>query len=304
LYLARHLSIYMVDFCIQKLIQSNTFVIFMTKQLIIQKYFKPCKLTFFGTILFSIVAILSLSSCSKFQYVSIASHLEQSPFNGFIVDNDSVTIKYNFKGRNCPIAIEVYNKLTIPIYIDWRKSSAIIDGRSISYWKDQTNIDASSQSVEIQWNSIISTNSTQLSGTMSRNESTSFVPPQSSIKMTPLLLKSAFFNVLEKDSVSIVNVPTASKVYKAKRYIYNESNTPLLFRSYLTMSLSDDFQNAHVYDHKFWVDGIIPFSLNPETIEYSPDNQFYMQETTEGGRFMGTVALIGLVGVGIAVGGE
>lgn len=100
---------------------------------------------------------------------------------------------YAFIGRDCPIQITILNKFNAPIYIDWKKSALIIDGRRFSYWKDESLLNATVSGYDINWTTQVSTNDLKAEGTIIRNEQISFIPPQSSIVASPLFVRSDLF---------------------------------------------------------------------------------------------------------------
>src|SRR5437879_399347 len=92
-------------------------------------------------LLIVICSTLIFCSCSKFQYVTLQSSIPVQS-KGFVIENDSVKITYSFKGQNCPVQVEVYNKLEKPVYLDWKKSALIMNEERFSFWEDKTSIRA------------------------------------------------------------------------------------------------------------------------------------------------------------------
>ncbi|HEX3010094.1 MAG TPA: hypothetical protein VHO90_21005, partial [Bacteroidales bacterium] len=129
--------------------------------------------------LLTILVIAVLSSCSKFQYVVLKSNLSKNDQKEFFHENDTCLVKYSFEGQNCPLRIEVYNKLSVPIYVDWKKSAVIINNQKYSLWEDRAIISGSTTDYNIKWNKSLSTTSGAIDGTIYRNEQISLIPPKS-----------------------------------------------------------------------------------------------------------------------------
>src|SRR6187402_1014325 len=89
----------------------------------------------------SFLILSGLTGCMKYQYATVHSNLNQTQNKEFISENDSVKVVYDFNGRDLPVYLTVYNKLDRPLYIDWKISSLIIDGRSFNYMDDQATVE-------------------------------------------------------------------------------------------------------------------------------------------------------------------
>jgi len=137
----------------------------------------------------SVVSCILFNSCVHYQYSRIRSDIYQSDAREFVVENSGVTVKYFFSGQNCPVHIEIHNRQSKPVYVDWSRSSVIINGERYSYWKDTAVVNASVSSSEINWSKTVSTESGDVKGTISRGEKISFIPPRSFIKVNPLNMK-------------------------------------------------------------------------------------------------------------------
>ena len=59
-----------------------------------------------------------------------------------VFDNDTVRIVYNFWGSGGVFAFSVFNKLPVPIFIDWKHSTFITGGTTHPYWSDRVYTDS------------------------------------------------------------------------------------------------------------------------------------------------------------------
>src|SRR5690242_14548817 len=83
-----------------------------------------------------------LFSCNRFQYVTVNSTDARKNENSqFVVDNDSLRLSYDFNGKNGPVNIIVQNKMTRPMYIDWKNSALTINDSTISYMPSDIQFD-------------------------------------------------------------------------------------------------------------------------------------------------------------------
>lgn len=246
-------------------------------------------------LLSAILIVITLSSCSTYQYVFLKSDLNQTEKKEFYYENDTFLIKYSFNGRDCPLNIYVFNKLSVPLYANWRKSAVIIDNKKISLWEDRSTIEGSTDGTSIRWNNIASTSTGDFTGSVYRKEPVSFIPPQSYIQNIPLYVHTSSIETLPSDSFSKVKLVTnAGIASEFKRYNYTSQTTPFNFRCFLSFSTKEDFSAEFYTDNSFWVSSIIPSS---STLELNHSDNYYHEKTTKSGSYcLGT----GLVGVAIA----
>jgi hypothetical protein len=210
------------------------------------------------------VFVVFISGCSQYQYITIKSGLTQNEKKEFYTENDTVQLKYSFAGNNCPINIEVHNKLSQPIYIDFTKSSLIIDN-------------------------------VQIDNPYYFSNPTEFIAPESTTTITGIPLENKFIEVSPRDSQEIVNIPTEEGYKKEIKYLYNLQNSPLYFRSYMTISTRNDFSVETNFDNPFWISGVRQTLDSPSTNDYQKPNQFILRRTTGFGKFMGWTATISLI---------
>jgi hypothetical protein len=191
---------------------------------------------------------LLLSACSKYQYVFIDSHLSQNEKKEFIVENDTVTIKYSFAGVNFPITLSIYNKLQKPLYIDWGRSVVVLNG-------------------------------IQITGPYDRDGLINFIAPKSGVIVISNSLKNQFFD-LDINDPKIKLMLTGGSM-KGVRYVYNEKSTPLSFRNVLALTTNEDFSAPTFYDYSFWVSDIIQTPSGPSSMTYKPLNLFVICKLPE-----------------------
>lgn len=88
-------------------------------------------------ILFSFVILcVTLQSCSFVQLFEVNSQNLKDTDEYFQTENDTLRIIYNFNSENGTMSFLILNKLSVPLYIDWRKSSFIQNNFKNNYWED------------------------------------------------------------------------------------------------------------------------------------------------------------------------
>jgi hypothetical protein len=207
-----------------------------TKCLTVKKYF------------LLLTCFVLLSGCSKYQYIFVDSHLAQNEKKEFLVENDTVAIKYSFAGVNFPITLSIYNKLQQPLYIDWGRSVVILNGK-------------------------------QISGPFDNNGQINFIAPQSAVTVISNSLRTQFFDLDLNDPK--INVMLTGGSMKGVRYAYDEKSTPLFFRNVIALTTNEDFSAPTFYDYSFWVSDIIQSTSGPSSVTYRPLNQFVICKLPE-----------------------
>lgn len=228
------------------------------------------------TLFSSLISLFFLTNCVEYQYVSLQSSLPQNEARSFTNENDTASITYSFSGNNCPVNIEVYNKLNVPIYVDWRRSSLIINEETIPYWRDQQNFSSVGQGSEWRPNQYISFQEQQTDGVIIREDAMSFIPPKSYVKVSPILVRSDLFEI-SKDT-EFRNVIGRDGISHGKRYKFDQQNTPLSFRSYIAISATSDLSTLNYKDDTFWVSEITESSSEILKKSYQSPNQFQIRK--------------------------
>ncbi|GHN01203.1 hypothetical protein WSM22_26920 [Cytophagales bacterium WSM2-2] len=211
---------------------------------------------------------------------------------GIIIENDSVEVSYSFKGENCPVRIQVSNKLNTPLYVDWKKSALILNNERFSFWEDKATLNASSWGYEIHWTKNTSTTGSTTTGELVRAEQISFIPPHSFITATPLTAKSSFFELPPATKDQQVNLEGSGQTMTGKKYSFSKENSPMKFRNYLTLAGDEKFEYSFHFDNEFWVSDIISTLAAPADLAGRPSTEFSIRKTT--GFANGVAVIIGI----------
>lgn len=213
-----------------------------------------------------LASIILLSGCTRYQYISLTSNLPQNDKNEFIIENDTVLIKYSFSGENLQVKATLYNKLQQPIYFDVERSAVII-------------------------------NDYQITDAFLTDYQPSFIAPLAKVTVASNMLRNQFIST---DTLGLsqnkrnpeAGVPTFS---------FNVSTTPLFLRCVLAICPNGDYTYPTIFDYSFWVSNIDETIEGPAALLNRPSNQFYIQKANGAGSAMGWIGLLGLLVVAAAI---
>ncbi|MBP1638764.1 MAG: hypothetical protein H6Q17_347 [Bacteroidetes bacterium] len=235
-----------------------------------------------------------LGSCTQYQYITLDSNIYHQDQQSFVWENDTVKIRYIFSGYNCPLTVQVYNKMNQPLYVDWKKSAVVYgDGSRWSLWNDDSYINTSTTNSAVRVrNNTYSSSSTD--GVIQKREQISFIPPNSYVSVRPLAIVNGFFKSLPQNLREKVTFGDEGNT-KVDKYSFTQENTPFTFRCFLTLSINDNFSNVTYIDKPFWVSEVMQTYMSPSSV-LSSDNMFYVNKTTTFGHIMGGVGTVAIVG--------
>jgi hypothetical protein len=200
-----------------------------------------------------IVLLTVLLGCApNVQVVTLRGSNVQPDKEGLVLDNDTLTLRYNFASERGLMHISLVNKLNKPLYIDWKRSSFIIGQNKVDYWYDVVDVHLSSNYSRYS-------TTTTLNGTFARPEQISFVPPQTKLEKQQFIvmpsgqlrLEGTHTTVQEKAKWEDRKKPIDINVYN-----YSSGQSPLTFRNYLTLSTDKDFKTEFTIDTKFWASDV------------------------------------------------
>jgi hypothetical protein len=152
-----------------------------------------------------------------------------------IYENDTVKIGYNFWAKNGLMSFDIYNKMDVPIYFDWKKSAFIPNDKMMSYWQDETNtVGISNTTAAYMYGGTIS-GKTKSSSKSVRQERIGVIPSHAMITSSKYTL-------------------TPFKTKEPVNATYSKSTTPLRFRNFLTLSTSEQFDKGVTFiDNAFFL---------------------------------------------------
>ena len=256
----------------------------------------------FGLLLAGLLLFV-LSGCSRYQYIAVAGDTHQNKAENFVVENDTAKIVYSFNGFNFPVKVEVYNKLNKPLYVDWTKSAIIIDGQTLSYWQNKAQFSGSTDGTSMKlWDGVYYSWG-NMSGTISKHEKVSFIPPGSYVKTTRFHLRRRLFDTKSSESVKSGSFTSPEgKVWGWNdKFTFNKAGSPFKFKSYITMSTDKDFSRNFHFTSSFWVNHITQTEASPNQLQDKNFPKTYLQRSTTGGLILGTIVTLGIITAGLAL---
>ncbi len=237
--------------------------------------------------LVSLIAIC-MSSCEAYQYATFSSSLPQSQYDDFFFENDTLQVVYSFNGMDCPINIDIYNKLSKPLYINWKHSAIVLNGETIS-------MEPNGQ----LFNTFSSVDS--ISEIYILNQS-NIIPPQSLLSIDHLNLAHNFLSIAKADSShrKKISAEGADPIF-TKVHSFLKPNSPLYFKSYISLSDNSKDLDRFMLEHEFWVSDIYKTTSSSSSQSKST---YFVSKTTDFGNFMYTVTaatvLIGYIFLKVA----
>jgi hypothetical protein len=215
-----------------------------------------------------VIVILSFVGCKSSSYYQL---YEFEPVNTkyddhqfMIHENDSIKVTYSFWSNNGTVAFTFYNKLNEPIYIDWKKSSVIFNGKKENYWNDETVSSSTSMGRNITMTNpynnpyLLFQNFGYSYNVASvyKPEPVSFIPPHSYIAISKFPINySIEFN---KNDLVLDN-----KEIICKRE-FNEKNSLVHLRNYISFSTNEKFENYINFDDVFYLKSVKEFPYSKD----------------------------------------
>lgn len=220
--------------------------------------------------MFMIFAGCSGPHVQVFETKSLTCHLAD---DYYAFENDTVLITYNFWSEKGFMEFTIFNKLNIPIYVDWKKSSYIDNKVKLNYWSDDVTTTTSvTQSSAYYYKSYAKT---------VREERITFIPPSSSTKLGLYYILPITHFALSKNAKSQI-IPRSDNPKRSTVIYFEEFDifkSPVTFRNFMTLSTSEGFENQFYVDNQFSVTKVI--ELQKRHLEYKK-----LDESRKDGRFL------------------
>lgn len=221
---------------------------------------------------YGLLLVIFCTSCVTYQYATVESSLKKDDSNLLVVETDTVTITYDFRGEDGPIRILIFNKLNSPLYVDWSRSALIVENVRRSYQTNQSTLEGSTNGTDIRVSRNYATQNMDFKGVITSRKSMSFIPPKSLANEHQLNLSPGLFTPATPGSRYNTKKVKGSNV---KSYYYDETSSPLRFRSFLTISFKEDMSDPIYFDHSFWISEVAETEISPSQFS-EQGNQFYI----------------------------
>lgn len=157
------------------------------------------------------------------------------------------------------MGFEIYNKLDSPLYIDWRKSSYIDNSVKLNYWEDVERISGLHATYYYESQQYKTSTKGVSVSTKVKQERITFIPPKSKYQRSQFYILPISFHSLDKkgpytEEKLREGSPRITKVYYME---FSKEASPLVFRNFLTFSLTEDFKDEFYVDNEFYISKIL-----------------------------------------------
>ena len=221
----------------------------------------------------AVIAILLLS-CSKYQINTISSTNTKKDVNtgDFIIENDSVQIKYTFNGES-PVRVNIVNKLDQPLYVDWKRSALIVNDQALSFAGENLEIDGDIKGESFRdwaYNIFDYRNlDLDLKAQVKLPVDLSFIPPKSRVEKALIRIPEVKVKDIPKKSLVTREIATEIKTVRVKTAEFSKDDSPLTFQSYLTLFTEQDSKiRPVVFRHDFYVSEAVLTTAKPKSIGF------------------------------------
>ena len=208
-------------------------------------------------LLFVPVLLALLTGCApqpQIQVVTLRGSNVTPSDEGLMLDNDTLTLRYNFASERGRMAISIVNKLNQPLYVDWKRSSFIIGQNKMDYWRDVADVQLSGSGSS--YGTMYSRYTVgYLGGSISKEDAVGFIPPRTKLeKQQFVVIPIGSVNVrgpfeIRQEKARWID---QKKPVEVRTYIYPDDQSPVTFRNYITLSTDKDFKTEFHIDTKFW----------------------------------------------------
>lgn len=204
------------------------------------------------------VTLLLLSilftSCAKQIIIETQSN-KVSKRDGYVYENDTVRIVYNFWSSGGKMSFEIWNKLDVPLFIDWKNSAFIENGVKYDYWIDKTITNRKSIGYYDHGFSVQSGHDVSV-----KNERITFIPPHTKV-------------IKDKYAILMPGITLHQMMNKT----FDANNSAVTFRNYIALSMSESLNSPIYIDNNFYISKV--FSVK-ETEFKSHENKgdFWLDE--------------------------
>lgn len=201
------------------------------------------------------------ASCDRFTQVVYVAPTNQDIKNinhFYQYENDDVKIVYWFWGEHGIMSFLLWNKTDHPIYIDWKKSAMINNGKRMSYYSSQyaSNYKTYGKNYGLEWLDIFNeyyglySNQKINHETLVKGERVTFIPPKSYITQ-------AFYNLTANIYFDVNDRNTETETINFCKVYVSRSNRDISFRNYLTYSYFENFTTENYVDNEFHINKVV-----------------------------------------------
>jgi hypothetical protein len=203
-------------------------------------------------ILLPLLLILFLS-CNKYQFFTVsAENIKKNQSKDLVFENDTLRVAYRFSGKNGPVDITIFNKTREPVEVNWRKSALIFQEKAYAYYSPDMYLRSHKMRDSIGRGGF---GRPALNADIYVNEQSQYIPPGSSVAKIPLHLPVGFYYsaILKKQPARKFKYKNAVHGISHKKLEFEGANSPIRFRSFLTLNFGDNPGREFILDQEFYI---------------------------------------------------
>ena len=218
----------------------------------------------------AVIPLLFCLSCTTFQYVTVSSSaVAKNDRNEFVVENDSIQLVYNFSGFRGPVKISIFNKLDVPVYIDWQRSAVIVNDKTVPYVPAEVKIEGNYSGTTYNSRPVSGyrTSSGSIQATAYLPPTVDFIPPRASINKTTICITGGYNERIPDADFTKAKYPVVDGfTVNVKKAAFTDATSPLHFRSFITYTIGESGAKLYTFEHSFFVSEVMSSGSSPEML--------------------------------------
>lgn len=249
---------------------------------------------------FLLLALFSLlfTSCRSYQYFALTGEgIRLDSSFRFAEEKDSLRVEYDFNGANGPITITIVNKMSRPVFVNWRHSALIHGEEARSYYSPDIRINGWVDGSSVNLGSGVRVQSGAVSGIARQEEGLDFIPPGSRKTRVAGYVTNGPLQQLSFEGAARKPIENQLGQPKVRYLNYETAGSPLRFRSYLSFSFNESGLDAFTQEHRFYVSEVYRALQDPGSIGpiQGRGDRFYTSKATGVGAGLAVLGGLGLV---------
>lgn len=238
------------------------------------------------------------TSCRTYQYFALTGeNIRVDSSFRFAEEQDSLRVEYDFNGNNGPVAITIVNKMTRPVFVNWKRSALIMGDEARSYYSPDIRINGWVDGTSVNLGSGVRVQSGSVTGVGRQEEGMDFIPPGSRKTRVAGSVTNGPLRELSFDNANRKPIEDQEGQPKVRYFNYESAGSPLRFRSYMSFCFSETGADAFTREHRFYVSEVYKALQDPGSIApiQGRGDRFYTSRATGVGAGLAVLAGLGVV---------
>jgi hypothetical protein len=211
-------------------------------------------------------------AAQDYQVIEIGSVQESKNKDYLLIENDTLSIAYNFWSENGRFIFSIYNKTNKALYIDWKMSAVVVNGESFSYFNEKSYMTTQTRGEVFDWRNMSwlgqiiqwaksndGSGFRQVfglsSGTYTEESFSVITNPVPGVVIPPGAYVRKSMQVLQSQPLNTGHPDSIRKVGRRK-YVYHQHFTwetsPVRFRNFITYTSDPNGAERHSVDCQFY----------------------------------------------------